>query len=66
MHKQVNPFKAHSIEPPSTTVTTNKAELMNWFRHMYLMRRMEISSDMLYKASVKSSQPSTQATLHNT
>jgi hypothetical protein len=29
---QVNPFKTHRIDPPSTTVTTNKDELLQYFR----------------------------------
>lgn len=46
---QVNPFTAHKVEPPSTTVTATKDELIKYFREMYLIRRMEISADMLYK-----------------
>lgn len=48
---QVNPYKTHRCEdPPSTTVTTTRAELLTFFREMYRMRRMEITADMLYKA----------------
>ncbi len=47
---QVLPFKTHNIDPPSTTVTTSKAELLKFFKDMYLMRRMEIAADMMYKA----------------
>lgn len=47
---QVNPYKAHKIDPPANVVTTDKAELMKFFHEMYRMRRMEISADMLYKA----------------
>ncbi|KAL6776662.1 PDC1 [Auxenochlorella protothecoides x Auxenochlorella symbiontica] len=47
---EVNPFTAHKVEPPSTTVTATKDELIKYFREMYLIRRMEISADMLYKA----------------
>ncbi|KAL4435218.1 hypothetical protein ABPG77_001900 [Micractinium sp. CCAP 211/92] len=48
---EVNPFKTHRLpDPPSTTVTATKAELLQYFRDMYLLRRMEISADMLYKA----------------
>jgi len=51
LYTQVNPFKAHRVdEPPSTTVTTDRAELLQFFTLMYRMRRMEISADMLYKA----------------
>ncbi|CAM9163127.1 unnamed protein product, partial [Ectocarpus fasciculatus] len=35
---------------PSTQVTTNKEELMEYFRQMYTMRRMEITCDTEYKA----------------
>jgi pyruvate dehydrogenase E1 component alpha subunit len=31
-------------------VTTSKEELLKFFKEMYLVRRMEISADMLYKA----------------
>lgn len=47
---EVRPFAAHRIEPPSTTVTTDRAELLKFFTSMYRMRRMEIAADMLYKA----------------
>lgn len=47
---QVNPFATHKCEPPSTTVTTSKEELLSFFTEMYRLRRMEISADMLYKA----------------
>ncbi|KAI7835873.1 hypothetical protein COHA_010221 [Chlorella ohadii] len=47
---EVNPYKTHRIDPPSTTVTATKAELLQYFRDLYRLRRMEISADMLYKA----------------
>ena len=43
------PFQAHRIDPPAQTVTTNKAEVLGFFRDMFLMRRMEIAADVLYK-----------------
>eukprot|EP00873_Tetraselmis_striata_P001467 jgi/Tetstr1/421731/TSEL_001190.t1 len=46
------PFEGHKIEPPSRTVTTNKAELLHFFENMYRMRRMEIAADMAYKAKL--------------
>ncbi len=49
---QVNPYKAHRIDPPGTTVTATKSELLKYFEDMYRMRRMEISADMLYKAKL--------------
>ena len=47
---QVNPYKTHRCDGPSTQVTTNRDELMDFFTKMYCMRRMEITADMLYKA----------------
>lgn len=47
---EVNPYKTHRIDPPSTTVTATKDELLQYFRELYRLRRMEISADMLYKA----------------
>lgn len=47
---QVRDFKAHKIEPPSTTVTTNREELLKFFENMFRYRRMEIAADMAYKA----------------
>lgn len=44
------PFKAHKCEPPSQQVTTTADELMGFFRTMFVMRRMEIASDSLYKS----------------
>ena len=37
------------IDPPSTEVQTSAKELLNMFRLMFLMRRMELTADMLYK-----------------
>lgn len=47
---EVNPYKTHRIDPPSTTVSATKDELLQYFRDLYRLRRMEISADMLYKA----------------
>jgi len=44
------PFMAHKCDPPSQTVETSSAELMNFFRTMFVMRRMEIAADSLYKS----------------
>lgn len=49
---QVRPYSAHRIEPPSTSVTTNKEELLKFFETMYKYRRMEIAADMMYKAKL--------------
>merc|ERR1719502_2579364 len=39
----------HRLDPPSQTVETTKEELVGMFRTMYMMRRLEIAADMLYK-----------------
>jgi pyruvate dehydrogenase E1 component alpha subunit len=44
-----NVFATHNFDPPSTTVTTNKDELMAFFKQMYIMRRVEITNDTEYK-----------------
>lgn len=46
---QVRAFETHKCSPPSTTVSTNRDELMGWFETMFRMRRMESESDKLYK-----------------
>ena len=43
------PFKAHNIEAPSQMVETSKTEIVDMFTQAYLMRRLEIASDVLYK-----------------
>lgn len=43
-------YTTHLFESPSTQVTTSKEELMDFFRTMYTMRRMEITCDTEYKA----------------
>ena len=47
---QVTPYKAHHIDPPSTTVTTTKSELLKFFETMFRMRRLEVAADMQYKS----------------
>ena len=42
-------FATHNFEAPSSTVTTNKDELMSFFKQMYIMRRVEITNDTEYK-----------------
>ncbi|KAE8663593.1 Pyruvate dehydrogenase E1 component subunit alpha [Hibiscus syriacus] len=46
------PFTAHQCEAPSRSVETSSSELLNFFRNMALMRRMEIAADSLYKAKL--------------
>ena len=43
-------YAGHRVEPPSSRVTTSPEELIDLFRTMYLMRRIEIGSDTLYKS----------------
>lgn len=43
-------FATHNFDAPATTVTTNKEELIQYFKEMYTMRRMEITNDTEYKA----------------
>lgn len=45
-----NVFKTHRCDAPSSEVTTNKNELLEYYRTMYTMRRMEITADTEYKA----------------
>lgn len=46
----VNSYRGHRLDDlPPTEVTTSKAELMRMFEDMYIMRRMELAADMLYK-----------------
>uniref|UniRef100_A0A7S0WR05 Pyruvate dehydrogenase E1 component subunit alpha n=1 Tax=Chlamydomonas leiostraca TaxID=1034604 RepID=A0A7S0WR05_9CHLO len=49
---EVAPFKTHKIDGPSRTVTTNLGELAQLYNTMYKMRRMEVASDMQYKAKL--------------
>jgi len=43
------PFKGHKLTPPESKATTNKAELMEFYRTLVYYRRFEIVSDTLYK-----------------
>jgi len=38
------------IEAPATTTTATKDELLDYYRQMFLIRRVEITSDVEYKA----------------
>jgi len=45
-----NPFAVHKCEMPAQQVQTSKDELMQWFKSMTVMRRMEVVADNLYKS----------------
>lgn len=49
---QVEPFQTFLCDAPSNKIVTNKEELLGFFETMYRIRRMEIASDMLYKAKL--------------
>ena len=52
------PLKYHLMEDAKVThASTSKEELMAWFRHMYTIRRMEISCDTEYKVRPPHPQP---------
>lgn len=42
-------FLGHRLEPPPAVATTSKEELMEYFKLMFTMRRMEITCDIEYK-----------------
>ena len=42
-------FEGHLIEPPSQVVETSKREIIDMFTQAYMMRRLEIAADVLYK-----------------
>lgn len=42
-------FEAHRIDPPDQFVETSGTEIVAMFTQAYLMRRLEIASDVLYK-----------------
>jgi len=45
-----NPFTTYKLdEEPSQTITTNKEEMLGWFRQMSVMRKMETSMVSLYQ-----------------
>lgn len=46
------PFTSHEIDPPSRIVSTTADELLKFYRDMFLMRRMEIAADSLYKSKL--------------
>lgn len=49
---EVAPYSVHKIEPPSRKVDITVGELARLYNLMYKMRRMEVASDMQYKAKL--------------
>ncbi|SCZ96015.1 BZ3500_MvSof-1268-A1-R1_Chr8-1g09947 [Microbotryum saponariae] len=45
-------FKAHLCDIPALEMHVNKTELVDMYRNMVLMRRMEMAADQLYKAKL--------------
>jgi pyruvate dehydrogenase E1 component alpha subunit len=45
-------FETHKCDAPSKTVTATKEELLDYYRQMVLIRRMETASDTLYKSKL--------------
>ena len=43
-------FVGHRIDAPKATASTSKEELLEYYKLMYTMRRMEIKCDTEYKA----------------
>mmetsp|Transcript_12102 Transcript_12102/g.27936 ORF Transcript_12102/g.27936 Transcript_12102/m.27936 type:complete len:406 (+) Transcript_12102:11-1228(+) len=46
------PIKTHLVDGVPTSTKTNKTELLEYYRTLLLMRRVEIVSDLLYKSQV--------------
>lgn len=46
------PFTTHDCESPALKVKATKEELMNYYRQMVVVRRMETAADGLYKAKM--------------
>lgn len=44
------PFKTHRCEAPPLVTEASRAELLDYWRHMHTIRRMELAADALYKA----------------
>ncbi|KIY46031.1 pyruvate dehydrogenase e1 component alpha subunit [Fistulina hepatica ATCC 64428] len=45
-------FRGHNCETPELDVVVNKAQLLDMYRDMQVMRRMEMAADSLYKAKL--------------
>jgi pyruvate dehydrogenase E1 component alpha subunit len=42
------PYKTHKLEAPPTFTTTNREELLGFYREMSLIRKMEVAANTLY------------------
>jgi pyruvate dehydrogenase E1 component alpha subunit len=42
-------FKMHNLPAPNLTIETSKQELLEFYREMQVMRRMEVAADGMYK-----------------
>jgi pyruvate dehydrogenase E1 component alpha subunit len=45
-------FETHDCESPATTVNATKDDLLNFYKQMVVIRRMETASDNLYKSKM--------------
>lgn len=45
----ITPFETHKIDAPPAEATSNSAELHQYFKMMYKMRRLEMEADSLYQ-----------------
>lgn len=49
----MQPFKLHKLESgPSTTVTVNKDDAINYYKQMQYIRRIETAAGNLYKEKI--------------
>jgi pyruvate dehydrogenase E1 component alpha subunit len=47
-----NPFKGHRLDTPKPQTTTSRDELMNFFKEMSVMRRVELACQQLYQSKL--------------
>jgi pyruvate dehydrogenase E1 component alpha subunit len=48
-HSQATQFKTHNCDAPKLTTETNRQELLDFYREMTVMRKMEVAADQMYK-----------------
>ena len=46
----VQTWETHLCDAPPQSITSNKTEMMEYYKKMYTYRRMEIAADVMYKA----------------